>query len=186
MLPCWQALPEFLAGTKYQNPSDSAHTPFQRAHSTDLPPFLWLQDKPVYLNNLGLWMTASREGQNHFLDIFPFEELTVNSRPETPLFVDIGGNIGHQCIALRKKFPNIRGRVILQDLPPVIAHAISAAGIEPMAHDFMTEQPIKGTLSSVQPTIILLKSFQELEPTICATSCMTIPTINVSRSFVKS
>ena len=144
-MPCWQVLPEFLADTKYQNPTDSTHTPFQKAHGTDLPPFLWLQDKPVYLKNFSAWMTASREGQNIFLDVFPFEkELTSDSKPETPLFVDVGGSIGHQCVALKRKLPNTPGRVILQDLPPVIAHAIPAEGVEPMAHDFMTEQPVKG------------------------------------------
>lgn len=147
MMPCWQALPEFLAETKYQNPTDSTHTPFQKGHGTDLVPFLWLQDKPTYLNNFGSWMTASREGQNTFLDIFPFEkEVASNMKPETPLFVDIGGSVGHQCVALKKRLPKIPGRVILQDLPPVIAHAIPEEGVEPMAHDFMTEQPIKGRL----------------------------------------
>lgn len=144
-MPCWQVLPQFLAETKYRNPTESTHTPFQKAHGTDLVPFLWLQDKPIYLNNFGTWISASREGQNIFLDVFPFQkEITSRSKPETPLFVDIGGGIGHQCVALKKKLPNIPGRVILQDLPPVIAHAIPAEGIEPMVHDFMTEQPIKG------------------------------------------
>ena len=140
-------LPEFLAETKYQNPTDGTRTPFQKAHRTDLGPFLWAQDKPVYLKNFSLWMTAGREGQNIFLDSFPFEtEIARNSQPETPIFVDIGGSIGHQCVALKKKLPHVPGRVILQDLPPVIAHAISAEGIETMVHDFMTEQPIKGMI----------------------------------------
>lgn len=185
-MPCWQVLPEFLAETKYQNPTDSTHTPFQKAHGTDLVPFLWLQDKPVYLKNFGAWMTASREGQNIFLDVFPFEkELTSDSKPETPLFVDIGGSIGHQCVALKRKLPNTPGRVILQDLPPVIAHAIPAEGIELMAHDFMTEQPVKGKInfsavSNSNIMFVLVTSLQELEPTTCATSCMTIRTIHVS------
>lgn len=185
-MPTWQALPEFLTENKYQNPTDNAHTPFQKAHRTDLPTFLWLQDKPVYLNNFNSWMTANREGQNTFLDVFPFEkEIAANSTPETPLFVDIGGNIGHQCVAFKNKFPTLPGRVILQDLPPVIAHAISAEGVEPMAHDFMCEQPVKGILFSLQDTtlttsVISLRPSQELEPIICATSCMTGQTINVS------
>lgn len=142
-MPCWQVFPEFIAETKYQNPT--THTPFQKAHDTDLMPFLWLQDKPVYLKNFSAWMTADREGQNHFLNVFPFEEeLTSHLKPETPLFVDVGGNIGHQCVAFKKKLPNTPGRVILQDLPPVIAHAIPAEGVETMAHDFLTEQPVKG------------------------------------------
>ena len=70
-MPCWQVLPGFLAETKYQNPIDNSNTPFQKAHGTDLGPFSWGQDKPVYLKNFSLWMTASREGQNDFLDIFP-------------------------------------------------------------------------------------------------------------------
>ena len=146
-MPCWQILPGFLAETKYQNPTDITHTPFHKAHGTDLVPFLWAQDKPVYLKNFAAWMTACREGQNIFLDVFPFEtEIALDSKPETPLFVDIGGSIGHQCAALKKRLPTVPGRVILQDLPHVIAQAISAEGIEPMVHDFMTEQPIKGII----------------------------------------
>ena len=99
-------------------------------------------------------MTVSREEQNDFLDVFSFEtEITPSSKPETPLFVDIGGSIGHQCVALRKKLPNVQGRIILQDLRPVIAQAIPAEGIEPMVHDFMTEQPIKG-ISRLRATYV--------------------------------
>ena len=144
-MPCWQALPEFLRETNYQSPSDGANSPFQKGHGTDLLPFLWIQDKPTYRDNFGLWMAAGREGQNIFLDVFPFErELTANTKPETPLFVDIGGSIGHQCIALKKRLPHTPGRIIVQDLPAVIAHVIPMEGVEPMIHDFMTEQPIKG------------------------------------------
>ena len=97
-------------------------------------------------------MTACHEGQNIFLDVFPFDkEIGIDSEPETPLFVDVGGSIGHQCAALKKKFPNIPGRVILQDLPPVIAQAIPTEGVELMVHDFMTEQPIKGMVAPALP-----------------------------------
>lgn len=148
-MPCWQAFPKFLEETKYQNPRDGANSPFQKGHSTDLVPFLWIQDKPTYRNNFGLWVAASREGQNIFLDVYPFEkELALNTKPETPLFVDVGGSVGHQCIALKAKLPDTPGRVILQDLPGMIAHAIPTKGVEPMVHDFTTEQPIKGTFLS--------------------------------------
>ena len=144
--PCWQALPSFLAENGYRSPTDGAKSSFQKAHSTDLIPFLWLQDKPTQLKNFGLWAGASREGQKIFLDVFPFErELASNTRPETPLFVDVGGGIGPQCVALKQRLLNVPGRVILQDQPPVLAHAIPFEAVEPMAHDFMTEQPIKGT-----------------------------------------
>lgn len=156
-MPSYQKLPEFLAETKYRNPSDSAHCAFQKGHATNLPPFLWIQDKPIYLNNFSQWIGASHEGKNVFLDVYPFEkELCLNSEPETPLFVDVGGAFGHQCAIFKKRLPNTPGRVILQDLPAVINQAPPMEGVEPMAYDFMTEQPIKGNLA-LSP---LLKLFQ--------------------------
>ena len=90
-------------------------------------------------------MAASREGQNTFLDSYPFEkELGHSLKPEISLFVDVGGGIGHQCLALKQRLPHLSGRVINQDLPPVIAQAIPHEGVEHTVHDFMAEQPIKG------------------------------------------
>ena len=88
---------------------------------------------------------ANREGQKIFLDVYPFEkELCHGLKPESPLFVDVGGGIGHMCLALKQKLPHAPGRVINQDLPPAIAQAIPCAGVEHTVHDFTTEQPIKG------------------------------------------
>ena len=91
-------------------------------------------------------MAASREGQNTFLDGHPFEkELGHSLKPEISRFVDIGGGIGHQCLALKQGLPHLSGRVINQDLPPVIAQAIPCEGVEHTVHKFMAEQPIKGS-----------------------------------------
>ena len=149
IMPCVQALTAFLAETEYQNPTDGSKCAFQKAHKTDLAPFLWVQDKPAYRDNFALWIGASREGQKNFLDVFPFEtKVARNTRPDRPIFVDIGGGIGHQCLAFKSRFPDSPGRVILQDLPAVIAQAIPIQGVEAMAHDFMVEQPVKGILST--------------------------------------
>ncbi|KAJ6186900.1 hypothetical protein N7519_001808 [Penicillium mononematosum] len=37
--------------------------------------------------------------------------------------VDIGGGLGHDLAGLKRKFPNIPGRLVLEDLPDVIEHA---------------------------------------------------------------
>ena len=80
-----------------------------------------------------------------FLDVYPFRWEHCNDlNPETPIFVDIGGGIGHQCLELKKRLPDVPGRVVLQDLPPVIAQALPCDGVENTVHDFRTEQPIKG------------------------------------------
>lgn len=145
---CWQALPDFLAETNYQNPSDSSHSPFQKGHQTDLMAYEWALRVPSRFNNFMLWMAASREGQKMFLDVYPFEkELCHDVEPQTPLFVDVGGGIGHQCLALKQRLPHVPGRVILQDLPPMVSQAIPCEGVEHTVHDFMTEQPIKGNTS---------------------------------------
>ena len=145
-MPCFQKLPQFLIDTKYQNPSDSANSPFQRAHNTDQPPFVWIVNHPFKFESFIQWMTAHREDQLTWLDVFPFEEtLCSNLTPETPVFVDIGGGIGHQCAALKSRFQDLPGRVILQDLPQTLPQAIPTPGVEATAHDFWTPQPVKGT-----------------------------------------
>ena len=147
-MPCFQKLPQFLVDTNYQNPSDAANTPFQRAHKTDLPPFVWILNHPFNFESFVQWMTAQREGQPIWLDVFPVEELLChNLEPETPLFVDIGGGIGHQCAAFKSRFPHLPGRVILQDLPQTLPQVIPTPGVEATPHDFWTPQPVKGKLT---------------------------------------
>lgn len=89
-------------------------------------------------------MQANKAGLPTWLDVVPFEEISSNQDPETPIFVDVGGSIGHQCAALKARHPNIPGRIIYQDLPPVIPHGLKIPGVEPMVHDFWQEQPVKG------------------------------------------
>jgi hypothetical protein len=138
-------LPRFLRETNYKNISDPTHCPWHLAQNTTQSPFSWLQSNPTHMNDFLLWMTAQREGSPTWLEVFPFEKkLCENLDPETPLFVDIGGAVGHQCVALKAKHPHVQGRIILQDRPHVIEHAIPAEGVEAMAYDFWTPQPIIG------------------------------------------
>jgi hypothetical protein len=91
------------------------------------------------------WMVAQRAGMPAWFDVFPFaKELGQNTTPLTPLFVDVGGAMGHQAIAFKEKFADIPGRVILQDLPQVIANVPNLKGVEKMEYNFWEPQPIKG------------------------------------------
>jgi len=64
------------------------------------------------------------------------------------LLVNVGGNIGRDVTMFRKAFPDLAGRVILQDLPAIIESGLkeelSGLGIKAIAHDFFTPQPVKG------------------------------------------
>ena len=143
-MPSFQAAPEFLKETKYANPQNMVNTSFQKAMKTDLPGFVWMQSRPDLVADFGLWMTAVHDGQMNWLDVVDFGKLAKGSTAETPVFVDIGGGIGHQCALLKHKLPDISGRVILQDLQMAIDHAIPTPGVENTNHDFWTEQPVKG------------------------------------------
>jgi hypothetical protein len=49
-----------------------------------------------------------------------------------------------QCVALKKKFPSLQGKIILQDRAAVLEKAIVGDDVEKMPYDYLTEQPIKG------------------------------------------
>jgi demethylsterigmatocystin 6-O-methyltransferase len=61
--------------------------------------------------------------------------------------VDIGGGAGHQMLALRRAFPELKGRLVVQDVALMIDQVdrtqAAASGLEPMVHDFYTPQPVK-------------------------------------------
>ncbi|KAH9886148.1 putative sterigmatocystin 8-O-methyltransferase precursor [Xylariomycetidae sp. FL2044] len=148
--PTFTALPKFFREKGYANPTDPGSCPWHIGHQTDLSPFPWLQKNPQHFENFLPWMSSQRNGLPIFLDVLDVQELfTRDTSASTPLFVDVGGAMGHQCIAFRRKFPDVPGRVVLQDIPPVI-EAIKASplpgfnGIEYETHDFFKPQPIKG------------------------------------------
>lgn len=91
-----------------------------------------------------LCMKVLREGQRVWLDVIDFAAFVGTADDRTPVFVDVGGSIGSQCALLRARLPALRGRVILQDLEPTIAHALRTEGVENMVCDFLKEQPLKG------------------------------------------
>ncbi|KAL3458173.1 S-adenosyl-L-methionine-dependent methyltransferase [Aspergillus heterothallicus] len=142
--PCTLALPDFLAETGYAEPTSLKNCPFQRAFRTDQTLFEWLPQNPKHLSSLGQLMGMQRPMV--WVDHFPVLEYLGDfaASPERPLLVDVGGSFGHQSKAFRAKFPNLRGRVIVQDMPQVIAQAPHTEGVEFAAHDFFSPQPVRG------------------------------------------
>ena len=142
--PAFQALPDFLKETKYADITENTNTPLQKAWNTTEPAFIWVQTKPENFAHFNRWMAAQRHGMPTWLDVYPVEEMARRRGPKEPLFVDMGGGLGHQCIALRERFPRLKGRVILQDIPQTLTHAIRDDRVEIMEQDFFHPQPIKG------------------------------------------
>lgn len=148
--PVIQALPDFLAANKYQDIISNTNTPFQVAHSTKLQSFDWMVQHPEHFASLQKVMTAFKGAEwTVGLDTLDIEAKKVASTPprpsEKPFFVDVGGGHGHQCIQLGKKYPNLLGRLVLQDLPLAVNKLSPIEGVRTEAYDFFEKQPIAGT-----------------------------------------
>lgn len=144
-LPCLTKIPQFLADTKYANPSDVMHSAFQIAFQTDLPAFVWSLSQPKMVEDFHLWMAAVYgDRPTSWLDAFDMSKHCDGSSPDDVIFVDVAGGIGHQCALLKAKLPELKGRVILEDLPMVIPQAIPTPGVESLGIDMWEGQPIKG------------------------------------------
>jgi hypothetical protein len=142
----FQELPTFLRNTQYRSVDDGSCTPFQAAFHTDLGPYPWFSQQPERLGWFNDYMATRRSPDETWLSAYDVEsELGSKERSDDDaIFVNIGGGIGHQCAEFKAKFPHIKGKVILQDLPHTIDNALKTPGVENMAHDFFKPQPVLG------------------------------------------
>lgn len=96
------------------------------------------------------FMYAQRSSVKDCFSILNLSKEAKQWPAEKPLFVDVGGGTGQQCIAMRERWPELKGRVVLQDLPSVVNEVQLPEGIDVMAYDFFTKQPVTGkTLHTV-------------------------------------
>ncbi|KAI1387231.1 S-adenosyl-L-methionine-dependent methyltransferase [Hypoxylon trugodes] len=144
VMPCLQETPKYLADTRYANPTDVFHSPFQIAHKTDKPSYVWGMEQPELMANFNVWMAEQHLDQKTWLDVFDFAQHVGNSADDSLIFVDIGGGMGQQCALLKERHPHVLGRVVLQDQPFVIPYAVPVDGVEKQEFDLWTEQPLKG------------------------------------------
>lgn len=153
--PVYQVLPDFLKERKYQDVEDVLDTALQKAWNTDLPLFSWLQTQPEKLAHFNQYMSIHHAGKPQWHDVYPVEEKIKELGPEQVFFVDIGGGRGQQSVALRKKYPDVKNKVIVEDIPDTIAQAIPHPGVETKAQDFFEPQTITG--ESIRFLLLLLE-----------------------------
>ncbi|KAJ5121034.1 uncharacterized protein N7515_008995 [Penicillium bovifimosum] len=152
-------LPAYFQEKGWQNPNNVLDGPFQYATKTKSHYFDFLAGEPYYQQAFNTVMTIShrRQGQNWF-DFFPVEEKLGGVVDESDvLLVDVGGSQGGDIIAFQKRFPHLRGRLVLQDLPVVI-EAIQErelpARIEPQGYDFFEPQTVTGARAYYLRTVL--------------------------------
>lgn len=145
----------------FQAPTDPARCGFQLGQRTSLSAFAWLLQRPEHQGHFIRWMTGRMAGLALWLDGFDFPGVVLGAGKQgaagaaaetdadTVLFVDVGGALGHNAILLRQRYPDLKGRVVVQDQASVVEQSRAAAlpgheDVERQVYDFWTPQPIKG------------------------------------------
>lgn len=93
-------------------------------------------------------MQGRNDGNPRWLDYFPASTQVADLSPalDAVTIVDVGGNLGHDLKLFQQRYPEIRGRLVLMDLPEVVAaNSDSLEGIEQLPYDFFQPQTVLGT-----------------------------------------
>ncbi|KAJ5090818.1 hypothetical protein N7532_009502 [Penicillium argentinense] len=143
-----RVMPDFFKETKYQDVTSNKYIPFHKAFNTNLSCFDWLIQHPEHFTPFQKAMT-SIEG-SEWTEGFDLLESEIKKLPSTAaqssertFLVDIGGGHGHQSIQLGQKYPNVLGRLVLQDLPTTVEN-LAIEGVKVEAYDFFQKQPLVG------------------------------------------
>ncbi|KAK3049766.1 hypothetical protein LTR09_008942 [Extremus antarcticus] len=109
MTRAYQAIPEFLANNRYENPPSSTVTPFNLAYKTDMPVFEWRKHNPKNAAAGQAFMAAQRMGQRSVWDgqtsssLQDFELSAEDVELGRVMMCDVGAGLGHQSIELRNR-----------------------------------------------------------------------------------
>jgi hypothetical protein len=145
MYPSVVRMPEYFATNSYRNPSDAYNSVFNLAFNTT-GSYFDLMAQPGYERyaaafNTTMQMQKSESDVDFTRSEYPASTRLHNTDVSRVLFVDVGGNTGHQVIKFSKQYTDLAGKLVLQDLPEVVASAECPAHITCLGHDFFTPQP---------------------------------------------
>lgn len=135
---------QFLAGA---HPNMS---PWNQSTGIDVPFFSWmsLPGQESEARNFAQAMAFKNTSvQLKWYNIVPLDELLGGTlEPDKVLLVDVGGSVGGDLLQFRASHPTLSGRLVLQDLPELLATVDpeTLRPIEMMGHNFMTPQPVLG------------------------------------------
>ena len=149
IIPGYLALPSFAQKTGYQGSSveDAYNGVFQAgANCPGVGYFQYFEDHPREQQTFDSGMTAVKENQATWLEIFPTEELVKGALQDdtAPLVVDIAGGLGQDLESFRAKYPELAGRLFLLDMKDVVSRSICPDPVRKIEYDFFTPQTVKG------------------------------------------
>lgn len=150
--------PAFIALNTMLEDPQAGRTAFNIGQHSEEDFYTWMEAHPVQQGAFHRFMEAQFAMLPTWLDAVSFEtEVGQGVGADEIVFVDVGGGNGSQCAALKRAFPELKGRIILQDRPAVLEKALKIDGMELMAHDFLLEQPVHSEFpGSVLHSIVLM------------------------------
>ncbi|KAL4799609.1 S-adenosyl-L-methionine-dependent methyltransferase [Aspergillus venezuelensis] len=133
------------------NPREPLASSLKYTHNVSIDGFTWLYQHPDAMTRFNNFMEGQRANRVHWGDWFPVQERILDGADQDPnraLNVDIGGGRGHDLMLLKRKFPNAKGKLVLEDLPSIIDEAqaeLDEHDIEGVKYDFLKgPNPVKG------------------------------------------
>ncbi|KAJ6021715.1 S-adenosyl-L-methionine-dependent methyltransferase [Penicillium herquei] len=148
LAPAVLKTPDFLRETNYQNPEDHSAGPIQYTYNMKMTTFEWLARDVAVHERFHHYVQGVRESRPFWVDWFPVQDRILDGYsgvPTDPLIVDMAGGSGRDMLAFKSKFPDLTGRVILQDLPAVFNDIhYHDMGFEKIEHDIFDRQPVEG------------------------------------------
>ena len=88
--------------------------------------FEWMQEpqNKDFAADFNMLMGFAARLRTSWMDVFPPDGLLqVTKSVDAPVLVDVGGSLGTDVVDFGRRYANVRGKVILQELPHVIASA---------------------------------------------------------------
>ena len=129
-----------------ESPPANLQSPFEYTYGKPL--FDYLDGDAEYKEAFDNWMSSRQASiKRKWFEIYPINSQLFAGfeRDSASVFlVDVAGGKGHDISSLRTRFPDLPGRLVLQDLPQTFEDLPTPVDIEAMPHDMFTEQPIKG------------------------------------------
>ncbi|KAI9698258.1 MAG: hypothetical protein M1820_007528 [Bogoriella megaspora] len=132
----------------YKSPDDPKNSPcvFAKGYQ-DMDFFDMLKEFPTQLTafNASMAMTAAMGGVIEAVNTYPFDELSEEGKT---VLVDVGGGKGQTLAEIKRLHPNIKGKMVLQDLKWVLEEenpVISRDEVEFVPFNFLEEEnPVRG------------------------------------------
>ncbi|KAL1884641.1 hypothetical protein Plec18167_002233 [Paecilomyces lecythidis] len=138
-------LPEYFREVGGKDTTSMTSNPFSWGNNQDGKTFFEIiSQDPRRIKQFDIAM-STQDFVLPVLGMYPFgsELANVPDKETRPLIVDIGGGRGQSLLQIKNEWPQLQGKFIIQDRPMVLDSFGELPGIEKMAHDFFTPQPVK-------------------------------------------